>query len=218
MESEPENSRPHLDSNTESDDSDFVSVNQSKRFTVSPNTTSKVRMSICADYAPRSIYTIYFSLIIYYLQKHKTSAKPTFCCPKDGCNSKHSRKDNLKRHLKKVHGIIEDDKTTPRFVCQVSACEKAFFHAKRLVEHYNQQHSIHIGMCVKVMFHHVHILCKYDNSMLFYIDTETKEFPSMDVFLNWKASEEEASHACFVQPKGETKSSSEMQESGIISY
>ena len=38
------------------------------------------------------------------------------------------------------------------------------------------------------------------------IGTERKNFPSLGAFFSWKESEEEATHTCFVQPKGETKS------------
>ena len=38
------------------------------------------------------------------------------------------------------------------------------------------------------------------------IGTERKNFPSLEAFFSWKESEEEATHTCFVQPKGETKS------------
>ena len=35
--------------------------------------------------------------------------------------------------------------------------------------------------------------------------TEKKEFPSWEAFLSWKQCEEDTSHTCFIQPKGEVK-------------
>jgi len=35
--------------------------------------------------------------------------------------------------------------------------------------------------------------------------TEKKHVSSWDAFLSWKQSEQDAPHACFIQPKGEAK-------------
>jgi len=66
-----------------------------------------------------------------------------FHCPEDGCSKSYSRKKNLQRHMKTAHGI-ESCNAAGRFICHLSTCGKAFFHARTLKQHY-LKHNIQIS-------------------------------------------------------------------------
>ena len=125
-----------------------------------------------------------------------------FHCSEDGCSHSYSRKDNLQRHMKTVHGL-DDFSAARRFVCHIGTCRKAFFHATKLKDHY-QEHGIQISKLGAVLYSLKHSSFKHLHST----GTEKKEFPSWEAFLSWKQSEEALSHTCFVQPKGEAKCNS----------
>ena len=50
----------------------------------------------------------------------------------------YSRKDNLKSHLKRDHGIV--DVKQGRFVCHFPECNMKFCHARKLAVHYSKEH------------------------------------------------------------------------------
>ncbi|XP_065903838.1 P43 5S RNA-binding protein-like [Dysidea avara] len=113
-------------------------------------------------------------------REHESEEKETnqHVCPEEGCKSSYTLKKNLQRHLRTAHGKTESN---GRFLCQWKTCEKAFFHAKELKQHYLSEHQINI-------------------------DSATKVFSTWKEFTTWKLSEEQSSHTYFVQPKGEEAS------------
>jgi uncharacterized Zn-finger protein len=86
-------------------------------------------------------------------------SRGAFLCPVDGCSQSYSRRFNLQRHMKSVHGDDHVASTAAgRFVCHIESCAETFYHASRLTQHYKMKHNIHIN-------------------------TETKQFCSWEAFL-----------------------------------
>ena len=54
----------------------------------------------------------------------------------------YSRCDSLKNHLQRDH-LMDDVVKQGRFECD--NCMKKFYHASKLVKHYEEEHDMHIG-------------------------------------------------------------------------
>ena len=80
-------------------------------------------------------------MLIQCITKQKIVGATVFHCLMDGCSHSYSRKHNLHRHMRSVHGI---DSASGRFICHVDTCKEAFFHAANLKQHY-KKHGIHIS-------------------------------------------------------------------------
>jgi len=109
----------------------------------------------------------------------------------------------LKSHLRKDHGV--DDVKQGRFVCKFPECHTAFYHARKLADHYSTEHDLSVGMDIdttKRIYHCMHIVSNH------------KELPDWTAFEKWKEEEETSTFTSFVQPKGKTTSC----ENGITVY
>ena len=153
----------------------------------------------------RQSWTQYINTV----QKVKLSEiqlKRVFSCPVDGCSHSFSRRYNLQRHLKSLHGDEHVASTSAgRFVCHIKSCGEQFYHASKMIQHYKMKHGTHISEADH---------CIYTSQCHYYtytctVGTDTKQFPSWEAFMSWKDAEEESTYTCFVQPKGGVSSKSE---------
>ena len=101
--------------------------------------------------------------------------------------------DNLKTHRKKCHG--ETDVSKPgRFQCH--KCNMSFYHAKKLVTHYTDEHKHQIGRLLFICLSGYVFVGKH-------LAIQQKEFPNLMMFRKWKKEEESMTYTSFVPPKGE---------------
>ena len=82
----------------------------------------------------------------------------------------------------------------------MNTCNKAFYHAAKLIEHY-EQHNIKICKQIKCTVYTTIIGSCWYRRRIIIIGTERKNFPSWEAFFSWKESEEEATHL-FCPAKG----------------
>ena len=70
---------------------------------------------------------------------------PLFKCEVEGCGYSCNRADNLKIQLKNKHKIINlSTEKRARFSCPVEECTKKYYHAKQLIDHFNE-HKMDVG-------------------------------------------------------------------------
>ena len=137
-------------------------------------------------------------------------------CPEDDCECRYTQRKNLQRHLKSVHGKREDN---GRFACQVEACGERFYHAKGLMQHYQDKHNIitskyphasYMITCMQPIHLQLDSFMQLNEQLyimklrfMCHIGFEMKNFCTWEEFVSWKESEEQSTHTYFVQPKGE---------------
>ena len=95
------------------------------------------------------------------------------------CDTKCSRKDNLKRHMRKKHNqeTYEDEDVNKKSVCVYPGCLKSFYHKTKLIEHIAQDHLLS---------------CQVENVV----------FKSMQEFEKWKQQEEASNYVYFSKSSG----------------
>ena len=125
--------------------------------------------------------------------------KMAFSCPVDGCSHSFSRRFNLQRHMKSLHGDNHVASTSAgRFVCHFQSCGEQFYHASKMIQHYKMKH----GTRISETDHCIHHNATTTHDCTCTVGTETKQFPSWEAFMTWKEAKEESTYTCFVQPKG----------------
>ena len=100
-----------------------------------------------------------------------------YSCKK--CDTKFSRKDNLKRHMRKKHNEerYEDEDVNKKSVCIYPGCTRSFYHKTKLIGHIEHDHFVP---------------CQTENIV----------FKSMKDFEKWKEQEEASNYIYFSKCSG----------------
>ena len=80
--------------------------------------------------------------------------------------------DNLKTHLKKIHGETDSTKLG-KFTCH--ECKNTFYHAKKLVDHYTNEHKFQIGTKRTLIYcTEIHEMCPCMNALFHIQQSNTR--------------------------------------------